>query len=290
MFGFACLSILFFCQALWARFVNADLLLLHTLLIDDTSHHIAHLTHCIKYHHQKQTNKKQNKATTTNPPNSHPSKTNHWQNSTMKETRLMIFNYRVALRPQKPFGLLATGSPGWPPRLSHSSWPLTGLVQFYSTSTETARTISDGKPRTATSTFTQLLTSDRPCSMLLYVHRDSPDYQRREARDGHLDFHTAPDLWQALFNVTLRPQRQPGLLATGSPGRPPRLSHSSWPLTLRPQRQPGLLGPGTATFSHSSCLTGLVQCYSTSTETARTTSDGKPGTATSTFTQLLTSD
>ena len=53
-----------------------------------------------------------------------------------------IFNYRpallgemlqtfcccfsVALRPHKPSGLLGTGSPGWPPRSSHSSW---GLLQ-----------------------------------------------------------------------------------------------------------------------------------------------------------------
>ena len=29
------------------------------------------------------------------------------------------------------------------------------------------------------------------------------------------------------FNVALRPQRPYGLLWTGSPGRPPRLSHSS---------------------------------------------------------------
>ena len=31
-------------------------------------------------------------------------------------------------------------------------------------------------------------------------------------------------------NVALRPQRPRGLLGTGSPGRPPRLSHSSWAL------------------------------------------------------------
>ena len=168
LFNFLCLILLVctyfsfvqrFGLVLWMRIYCCCTLY---LLIDDTSDHIAHLTHCIKYHHQKQTNKKQNKTTTkqNNPPNSHPSKTNYWQSSTMKERRLMMFNFRVALRPQKPYGLLATGSPGRPPRLSHSSWPLTGLVQCYSTSTETARTIRDWKPRTATSTFTQLLTSD----------------------------------------------------------------------------------------------------------------------------------
>ena len=30
----------------------------------------------------------------------------------------------VALRPQRPWGLYGTGSPGRPPRLSHSSWAL----------------------------------------------------------------------------------------------------------------------------------------------------------------------
>ena len=33
-------------------------------------------------------------------------------------------HFRVALRLQKPSGLLGTGSPGRPPRLSHSSWAL----------------------------------------------------------------------------------------------------------------------------------------------------------------------
>ena len=53
-------------------------------------------------------------------------------------------------------------------------------VQCCFTSTETIRTISDGEPRTATSTFTQLLSSARalhgPSSMLLYVHRDHKDF------------------------------------------------------------------------------------------------------------------
>ena len=70
--------------------------------------------------------------------------------------------FSVALRPhQRPKRLLGTGSPERPPRLSHSSRPLkaeTRSVLF--TSTETVRTIRDGEPRTATSTFTQLLSSD----------------------------------------------------------------------------------------------------------------------------------
>ena len=46
-------------------------------------------------------------------------------------------------------------------------------VQCWFTSTETTRTIGDREPRTATSTFTQLLSS--VTSMLLYVHRDHRD-------------------------------------------------------------------------------------------------------------------
>ena len=44
------------------------------------------------------------------------------------------------------------GSPGRPPRLSHSSRALFSLALC----PETVRKIRDGKPRTATSTFTQL--------------------------------------------------------------------------------------------------------------------------------------
>ena len=64
-------------------------------------------------------------------------------------------------------------------------------------------------------------------SMLLYVHIDRKVYWGRGAQDGHLDFHTAPELCCPAFSVALRPQRPYGLLGTGSPGRPPRLSHSS---------------------------------------------------------------
>ena len=48
---------------------------------------------------------------------------------------------------------------------------------------------------------------------------------------------TLEELWptdreEFKFSVALRPQRPSGLLATGSLGRPPRLSHSPWSLCL----------------------------------------------------------
>ena len=76
---------------------------------------------------------------------------------------------------------------------SHQSQAIQAQCCF--TSTETIRTIMDGVPRTATSTFTQLLSSGPSnVEVLLYVHRN-----RRFITDG-------------------------------SPGRPPRHSHSSWAL------------------------------------------------------------
>ena len=66
------------------------------------------------------------------------------------------------------------------------------------TSTETVRTIRDGEPRTATSTFTHLLSS------------------------GHFKV-------EGVLLLFLRPERPQG---KGSPGRPPRLWHSSCALTV----------------------------------------------------------
>ena len=69
-------------------------------------------------------------------------------------------------------------------------------VQGCFTATETTRTIRAGEPRTATSTFIQLLSSAYLFSspMLLYVDRDDKDRQGWRAQDVHLDFHTAPEL------------------------------------------------------------------------------------------------
>ena len=63
---------------------------------------------------------------------------------------------------------------------------------------QTVRTIRDGEPRTATSTFTQLLSFVRlsSSSELLYVHRGHEGLLRTGAQDGHVDFHTAPELWE----------------------------------------------------------------------------------------------
>ena len=90
-------------------------------------------------------------------------------------------------------------------------------VQRCFTATETIRTVRDGEPRTATSTFTQLLSSEglSSSSMLLYVHRDRKDYQGRGAHDDHL---SAPELrlssW--CWSVALCPPETVGLLGTGA--------------------------------------------------------------------------
>ena len=41
------------------------------------------------------------------------------------------FKFSVALRPQRPQGLLGTWSPGRPPRISHSSWALQKLIYLF---------------------------------------------------------------------------------------------------------------------------------------------------------------
>ena len=92
--------------------------------------------------------------------------------------------FNVALRPQKPCRLLRMGNPGLPPRLSRSFSSVwlyihrdladykgrgaqdvhldfhTAFLQCGFTSTETIQSTKDGEPRTFTSTFTQLLSSD----------------------------------------------------------------------------------------------------------------------------------
>ena len=70
--------------------------------------------------------------------------------------------------PQRPYGLLMTWSPRRPPRLSH----VQVQVQCCLTSTESIRTVRDGEPRTATSTFTRSDSS----SVLLNAHKYPMDH------------------------------------------------------------------------------------------------------------------
>ena len=117
-----------------------------------------------------------------------------------------LFFFCVAWRPQRLglYGLLWTRTAqdghldfhGTAPDLGREHLPL--LLLCCLASSKTIRTVMDGEPRTATSTFTQLPTS---------------------AENTFLFF---------FFYVAWRPQRLYGLLWTGNPGRPPRLSrHSS---------------------------------------------------------------
>ena len=122
------------------------------------------------------------------------------------------FKFSVALRPQRPQGLLETWSPDgdvhfhtvqWcftstataglgdgEPRAatssSHSSW-------CCFTSTETVGTVRDGEPRRATSNFTQFSVALRPETI-------------ETVRDGEPSGRTATSTFTQ-FSVALRPQR-----------------------------------------------------------------------------------
>ena len=48
------------------------------------------------------------------------------------------------------------------------------------------------------------------------------------AQDGQLDSHTAPGLWDTTVQCCFTSTETIRLIRDGSPGRPPRLSHSSW--------------------------------------------------------------
>ena len=77
-------------------------------------------------------------------------------------------------------------------------------VQCCFTSTETLRTIRDGEPRTATSTFTQLLSSDRSLAQFCFPSTEII----RLIRGLCPDFHTAPEIVLSFcFSVALRPQK-----------------------------------------------------------------------------------
>ena len=72
---------------------------------------------------------------------------------------------------------------------------MSSSVQCWFTSTETIGTIRDGKPRTSTSTFTQLLSSDTMSLQCCCTSTETIRLIRDGgAQDGHLDFHTTPEL------------------------------------------------------------------------------------------------
>ena len=130
----------------------------------------------------------------------------------------------------------------------------------------------DGEPRTATATFTQLLSSDSErknvqccCTSTEAIGTIRDGEPRTATSTVTLLLSTEGDGEGGKFNVVL-PQRPQGLLGTGNPGRPPRLTFTQ------------LLSSVLENFQ--------VQCCFTSTETIRTIRDGEPRTSTSTFTSF----
>ena len=92
-------------------------------------------------------------------------------------------------------------------------------------------TVRAREPTTATSTFTQLLSSakrscprDWPCTVEMESRPGA-----RGAQECHLDFHTALELCETFMSERLAVYCGDGEQTggTGSPGMPPRLSHSS---------------------------------------------------------------
>ena len=85
--------------------------------------------------------------------------------STFTQLLSSLIFFSVALRPRKPKGLLGTGRRAQDGHFDfHTAPELSHLLQCCSTSTEAIRLIRDGEPRTASSTFTQLLSSvAAPC-------------------------------------------------------------------------------------------------------------------------------
>ena len=93
----------------------------------------------------------------------------------------------------------------------------------------------DGEPRTATSTFTQLLSSEYRRSFFKCCFVSTETILRTiNVRDGELRTATST-FTQPLSSdssVLLYVHRNRRLIRDGSPGWPPRLSHSSWALNV----------------------------------------------------------
>ena len=72
------------------------------------------------------------------------------------------------------------------------------------TSTENVRTIRDGEPMTSSLTFSQPLSSVYSGSWLkcCFTSTETVGLLGTGAQDGHLDVHTAPELWKCILVVT----------------------------------------------------------------------------------------
>ena len=90
--------------------------------------------------------------------------------------------------------LIRDGSPGWPPRLSHSSCALTYTA-------ETIRLIRDGEPRMATSTFTQLLSGEKSGNQASLLSQESAWDAVQVA--GDRDFRELCPQWFVILLPTL---------------------------------------------------------------------------------------
>ena len=153
------------------------------------------------------------------------------------------FKSSAALRPRRPCARLGTGSPGRPPRLSHSSRALTSssssvLLYVHRDHTD-YYSDRDGEPRTAISIFTQLLSSeDKEFKFSVALRPERPtEFWGRRAQYGHLDFHTVPKLRRAVRVQCCFTSTQ--IIRTIT-GRPPPLSHSSRSLTVDCQCSSGV--------------------------------------------------
>ena len=99
---------------------------------------------------------------------------------------------------------------------------------FCFASTETIRTIRDGEARTATPIFTHLLNSERN----RWWRRASCPRMSADILGTNCD--QCVSMVQCCFTSTETVR----LIRTGSPGRPPRLSHSCWTLCRETDRSP----------------------------------------------------
>ena len=180
-----------------------------------------------------------------------------------------------------------------------------GLVKCCFTPAETVRLIRDGEPRTATSTFTQLLGSVLQCC---FTATETIQYKLlgTGAQDVHLDCHLTPGLCSSVLlyghgNRRLIKDREPRTAIStftqflssdgvGDLGRVFLKSHG-----LSPCRFAGVV----VALFFSLCFLLLflrtkpsvfeLNCCFTSAESVRTIRDGEPRTSASTFTQLLSS-